>query len=85
MSSMARWISISAHGAAYDGISDTVECSVGDHESGNRPPLKVAKIVTSLSAGWLDRACDVSQLSRGINLGESANQTWNGHDERSVC
>lgn len=55
MSSMARWISISAHGAAYDGISDTVERSVGDHQSGDRPPLKVAKIVTSLSAAWLDR------------------------------
>jgi hypothetical protein len=85
VSSMARWISISAHGAAYDGISDTIERAVGDHQSGDRPPLEVAKIVTSLSAGRLDRACHLSEASRGVNLGESANQTWDGHDGGSVC
>jgi hypothetical protein len=47
------------HGAAYDGISDTVERSVGDHQSGDRPPLKVAKIVASLSAA--DLGCKTLQ------------------------
>jgi hypothetical protein len=85
VSSVAWWISISAHGATCDGIPDTVERSVGDHESGDRPPLKVTKIVTSLSASWIDRGCNLFKLSRGVDLGESANQTWNRHSGRSVC
>jgi hypothetical protein len=59
MSSKASWLLVTAHETAYDSISDTVERSVGDHESGDRPPLKVAEIPISLSAGWLDRGCRV--------------------------